>query len=214
MLDSGRLGVFVVAAAGLLIVPGPALFFIVTQSIARGRRAGLVGMLGIQAGALVHVAAATAGVSALVASSATAFAAVKYAGAAYIAFLGVRRLLGRDRFTTEPGAAPRAPRALRRLFLDGMIVNILNPKTALFFLAFLPQFVDPERGSVAVQVALLGLLFVALATVSDSLWTLAAGTIGTWLATARGGRAVERYGSGAVLLALGVGAALAEPGRR
>jgi threonine/homoserine/homoserine lactone efflux protein len=128
-------------------------------------------MLGIQTGALVHVAAAALGLSALLASSAVAFDAVKIAGAGYLVFIGVRRLLGRD----EADVSDPAERAeLRRLYTQGIVVNVLNPKTALFFLALLPQFVSPARGPVVVQVLVLGLLFIALAIVSDGIWALAA----------------------------------------
>ena len=143
------LGVFALAALALLAVPGPSVLYIVTQSIRDGRRAGLVSMLGIQTGALVHVTAAALGLSALLVSSATAFDAVKFAGAAYLIYLGARRLLGRD----EPDLTdPREQVELRRLYTQGIVVNVLNPKTALFFFALLPQFVDPARGPVFVQV--------------------------------------------------------------
>ena len=148
------LGVFALAALALLAVPGPSVLYIVTQSIRDGRRAGLVSMLGIQTGALVHVTAAALGLSALLVSSAAAFDAVKFAGAAYLVYLGVRRLLGRD----EPDLTdPREQVELRRLYTQGIVVNVLNPKTALFFFALLPQFVDPARGPVFVQVLVLGL---------------------------------------------------------
>jgi threonine/homoserine/homoserine lactone efflux protein len=204
------LAVFSLAALALLAVPGPSVLYIVTQSIRDGRRAGLVSMLGIQTGALVHVTAAALGLSALLASSATAFDAVKYAGAAYLVYIGVRRLLGRD----EPDVSEREGRTeLGRLYRQGIVVNVLNPKTALFFLALLPQFVNPSLGPVVVQVLVLGLLFIALAVVSDGLWALAAGTFGERL---KGGRAfarVHRYVSGSIFVGLGLVAALAAPAR-
>src|SRR5690349_2801111 len=124
------LGLFAVAALVLLLTPGPAVLYIVTRSIDQGRRAGLVSMLGVHAGTLVHVAAAAAGVSALLAASATAFSVVKYLGAAYLIYLGARRLWNR---APALAAADAKPRQLRRAFVDGVIVNVLNPKTALFF---------------------------------------------------------------------------------
>src|SRR6187402_3413980 len=151
--DSGALAVFVLAALVLLVIPGPAVLYIVAQSISRGRLAGIVSMLGIQVGGLVHVAAAAAGLSALLVHSAVAFNAVKYAGAAYLVFLGLRRILGKDE-TEVPGVRPE--KSLRRLFGQGVVINVLNPKTALFFFSFLPQFVDVDAGSVAVQIATLG----------------------------------------------------------
>src|SRR5919108_1115352 len=144
------LGLFVAAALLLLITPGPAVLYIVARSVDQGRRAGLVSMLGVHAGTLVHIAGAAAGLSAVLMASATAFSVVKYLGAAYLIYLGVRRL--RDRSVAT--AATTAPRAvdLRRAFVDGFVVNLLNPKTALFFLAFLPQFVDVARGAVGAQI--------------------------------------------------------------
>ena len=172
--DPGALAVFVAAALVLLVIPGPAVLYIVSQSISRGRLAGIVSMLGIQVGGLVHVAAAAAGLSALLVRSAVAFNVVKYAGAAYLVFLGLRRILGKDEAEDVPGA--RSEKSLRRLFAQGVVVNVLNPKTALFFFSFLPQFVDVDAGSVALQIATLGLVFILLAMVSDGLYALAAGS--------------------------------------
>jgi threonine/homoserine/homoserine lactone efflux protein len=157
---------------------------------------------GVHLGTLVHVAAATAGLSALIVASATAFSAVKYAGAAYLLYLGARKLFGADDGTSS---APR-PRSLGRAFAQGAIVNVLNPKTALFFLAFLPQFIDTDRGAVWSQALVLGLVFVLLGAFSDSLYALAAGTLGPAL---RRHRSAFRYGSGVVYLGLGAAAALA-----
>ena len=193
--------IFAVASAAFLAVPGPSVIYIVSRSLAEGRTAGIVSALGIQAGGLVHVIAATIGVSALLASSATAFSIVKYAGAAYLIYLGVRRLRERDH--DSAGAAGRVPR--QRLFWQGVVVNSLNPKTALFFLAFLPQFVDPDRGAVAPQVLALGVLFLVLATLSDSTYALVAGSVRDWLGERR--RAITRV-SGFSYIGLGVLAAL------
>lgn len=129
------LGFFVIAALALLLTPGPAVLYIVTRSIDQGRRAGFVSVAGVHVGTLAHILAAAAGLSALLAASATAFSVVKYLGAAYLIYIGVRRLL--DRTTIGMGADAQ-PKPLRRAFVDGVIVNVLNPKTALFFLAFLP----------------------------------------------------------------------------
>jgi threonine/homoserine/homoserine lactone efflux protein len=198
------LAVFSVAALILLVIPGPAVLYIVAQSVSRGRLAGLVSMLGVQTGGLVHVAAATAGLSALLVRSSVAFSAVKYAGAAYLVLLGVRRLLGRVEDTT---ALPRE-RDLRRLYVQGIVVNILNPKTALFFFAFLPQFVDVSRGHVAFQIATLGLVFILLACLSDGLYALASGSAAGWLRHRRGALQAQRYASGSVLVGLGLATAL------
>src|SRR5690242_2030640 len=143
---------FAAASIALLVVPGPSVLYIVTRSVSQGRRAGLISVLGVHVGSVVHVSAAALGLSALLASSATAFAAVKYLGAAYLCWLGVRKLRRRGAGPVEE--TPAVPRA--RLFTQGVVVNVLNPKTAIFFLAFLPQFVDPRRGPVAVQIVVLG----------------------------------------------------------
>jgi threonine/homoserine/homoserine lactone efflux protein len=203
--DAGTLAVFAAAALALLVVPGPAVLYIVAQSVHRGRAAGLVSMFGIQVGGLVHVTAATVGLSSLLVSSALAFDTVKYAGAAYLIFLGIRRLLGRDR---DAKVDVDHERELGRLFRRGIVVNVLNPKTALFFFAFLPQFVDPEASAPALQIAFLGLLFIAIAVVSDGAYALAAGTLGGWLRRSKGFLAVERYVSGMVFVGLGVATAL------
>ena len=157
---AANLSLFVLAALALLLVPGPAVLYIVTRSIEQGRLAGLVSDLGIVTATLIHVLAAALGLSALLMSSALAFAAVKYAGAAYLIWLGLRKLFGPVVLPDEQLALPR--HSYWKLFRDGFIVNLLNPKTALFFLAFLPQFVDVSRGHVAMQIAFLGLLFAAL----------------------------------------------------
>ena len=211
MPEASVLGLFVVAALVLLLTPGPAVLYIVARSVEQGRLAGLVSALGVHVGTLVHVAAAALGLSALLVSSALAFSVVKYLGALYLIYLGVRKLAGWDR--AAQGRA-LAPHSLRRLFTQGIVVNVLNPKTALFFLAFLPQFVDVSKGAVGVQILVLGLVFVALGVISDGLYAMAAGTAGAWVK--RDGRFLraERYVSGSVFVGLGVTAALAGDGRK
>jgi threonine/homoserine/homoserine lactone efflux protein len=201
--DSSSLGIFAVAALALLAIPGPAVLYVVVQSAEQGRRAGLASVAGIHLGTLVHVVGATVGLSALIVASAVAFSVVKYAGAAYLVYLGVRKLLERDgRVVFE-----RRTESLRRAFARGIVVNVLNPKTALFFLAFLPQFIDADRGAVWSQALVLGLVFVSLGLVSDSLYALAAGSAAGIL---RRRRRVMRYGSGLVYIGLGATAALAK----
>jgi threonine/homoserine/homoserine lactone efflux protein len=204
---AANLGLFVSAAMALLIVPGPAVLYIVGRSIEQGRLAGFVSILGIHLATLVHVAAATIGLSALLASSALAFGIVKYAGAAYLIWLGCRKLFGRPESAQE--ARQIITHSHRRLLRDGFVVNLLNPKTALFFLAFLPQFVDVGRGHVAMQIAFLGLVFTLLGLLSDGCYALAAGTAGGWLKRRRAYLSVERYVSGVLFIGLGVTAALA-----
>jgi threonine/homoserine/homoserine lactone efflux protein len=198
---------FAAACVAFLVIPGPSVFYIVTRSLVQGRRAGLTSMLGVQAGGFVHVVAAAFGVSALIASSAAAFTVVKYAGAAYLVFLGLRKLLARDE--EEPAEVPRGSVSPRHLFAHGVIVNVLNPKTALFFLAFLPQFVDPSAGPVAPQMLVLGTMLVCIGTVSDGTYALLAAGAGNKLRSARAARRRLDRISGGVFVGLGVFAALA-----
>ena len=193
------LEVFVAASIALLLVPGPAVLYVVAQSAEHGRRAGLASVTGIHVGTVVHIVAATVGLSALIVASATAFTTVKLVGAGYLIYVGLRKVFERDvplrvREGTE-----------RRLFAQGVVVNVLNPKTALFFLAFLPQFVDPSRGATWSQVLVLGMLFMLLGFVTDSLYAVTAGTIAGAL---RRRRKVFRYGSGLIFVGLGLVAAL------
>jgi threonine/homoserine/homoserine lactone efflux protein len=206
--DPSRLALFVGAALLLLVVPGPSVLYIVTQSVSHGRRAGIASVAGITTGTLVHIAAATVGLSALLASSALAFDVVKYLGAAYLIAVGIRRLAGLER-EQEPRLG--RPRDLGRLYRQGIVVNVLNPKTALFFLAFLPQFVEPARGAAWLQILALGLLFAALGFLSDSVWATVAGTLGDRLRRSTHFPAVQRYVSGSVFVGLGAVAALTAP---
>jgi threonine/homoserine/homoserine lactone efflux protein len=205
--DPALYGFFIVAALALLAVPGPAVLYIVSQSIEGGRRAGLVSTLGVHLGTLVHVAAAAIGLSSLLVSSARAYDAVKYAGAAYLVLLGLRTLLGRA------GDEPQAMEVdARRRLARGATVQILNPKTALFFFAFLPQFVDTSAGAVGAQILVLGATFMLLGIVSDGTYALVAGTLASRLRGNRRAASVSRYASGTILLGLGCLAALS--GRR
>jgi threonine/homoserine/homoserine lactone efflux protein len=208
VFDPSRLALFVGAALLLLVVPGPAVLYVVTQSVSHGRRAGIASVAGITTGTLVHIAAATVGLSALLASSALAFDVVKYLGAAYLIAVGIRRLAGLER-EQEPHL--RRTRDLGRLYRQGIVVNVLNPKTALFFLAFLPQFVEPARGAAWLQILALGLLFAALGFLSDSVWATVAGTLGERLRRSARFPAVQRYVSGSVFVGLGAAAALTAP---
>jgi threonine/homoserine/homoserine lactone efflux protein len=208
MPDPSRLSLFVGAALLLLVVPGPSVLYIVTQSVSHGRRAGIASVAGITTGTLVHIAAATVGLSALLASSALAFDVVRYLGAAYLIAVGIRRLAGLEQ---EQRPHLRRARDLGRLYRQGIVVNVLNPKTALFFLAFLPQFVDSTRGAAWAQILLLGLLFAALGFLSDGVWALVAGTLGERLRRSRRFPQVQRYVSGSVFVGLGAVAAFSAP---
>jgi threonine/homoserine/homoserine lactone efflux protein len=206
VLDPSRYAVFVLAALALLAIPGPAVVYVVAQSLDQGRRAGILSVLGVHVGSLVHVFAAAVGLSQLLVSSATAYTVVKYAGAAYLIVIGARRLLVRDKDPVT--AAPAVPRPPGRLFRQGVIVNVLNPKTALFFLALLPQFVDVDRGSVPLQILALGITFVLLGLVTDSVWALGAGALGGAVRKSARGLRVERLVSGSVFITLGAVTAL------
>jgi threonine/homoserine/homoserine lactone efflux protein len=201
-----NLPLFVLSALALLLVPGPAVLYIITRSVDQGRLAGLVSVLGIDTGNLVHVVAAALGLSALLMSSALAFSVVKYLGAVYLIYLGVRKLFFEKDEVEEPGEFQ--PQKLTRIYTQGVVVAALNPKTALFFFAFLPQFVDPSQGAVAGQILLLGLIFIAMAVCSDSMYALLAGTAGHWLKGNLGFLRGQRYFAGGVYIALGVATAV------
>jgi threonine/homoserine/homoserine lactone efflux protein len=203
--SGSAIALFCLASVALAVVPGPAVTYIVTQSVDKGRRAGIVSAFGIASGGLVHVAAATVGLSALIASSATAFTVVKLVGAAYLVVAGVRRMLARE----EPAPDVEvAETRLRRLYGQGVVVNVLNPKTALFFLAFLPQFVDRHH-SVPLQVAILGLLFAAIALLSDLGYALLADALAGRVRRSGRGAHIRRYTTGGIFVVLGITAAAA-----
>lgn len=165
-------------ALAMLVVPGPSVVYVVARSIEHGRAAGLYSMLGLESGALLHILGAAFGLAALLATSEAMFAVVRCSGAGYLLYLGVRQLCGRD--FAAPGAGPTGhtvAASRMRLFRDGVLVDLLNPKTALFFIAFLPQFVDPARGPASAQILVLGLCFVALAAVCDGCYAVAAGRL-------------------------------------
>jgi len=198
--------VFVPAALLLLVVPGPAVVYIVTRSVDQGRPAGIASVLGVTTGSVAHVFAAALGVSLVLARSAEVFTVMKLAGAAYLVVLGVRRLL-----TGPSGDVIAAARdhSLRRLYGQGVVVQTLNPKVAIFFLAFLPQFVDTDQGSVALQVAVLGLLFATIALASDALYAVLADLLAGRIRRSGTGARIRRYVSGGIFIALGASAAAA-----
>lgn len=209
MFDPARLPLFFAASLVLLVTPGPAVLYIVTRSATQGRVAGLVSVASVEVGNLVHVLAAALGLSAILLTSSVAYGVVKYLGAAYLIYLGLRKLFGR---APASGGAVMESQPLSRVFGQGVLVAVLNPKTALFFLAFLPQFADPARGSMAVQLAVLGCAFVAMAVVTDSLYAILAAGAGKLLSGRKGVAAVSRYVTGGVYIGLGLTAALT--GRR
>jgi threonine/homoserine/homoserine lactone efflux protein len=206
MPSTGTLLLFAGASVALVAVPGPNVLFVLARGIGGGRCAAVVSVLGVETATLCFVAAAAFGLTAVLASSAVAFAVIRYAGAAYLVFLGVRALL--DRGGTDP-AAPRVPPRHGRTFRQAFGVGISNPKVALFFLAFLPQFVSPASGAPTVQVLVLGLLFVAVATVLDLSWALLAGLLAGWLRRHPALLLRQRFVTGPVHLGLGAYAAVA-----
>jgi threonine/homoserine/homoserine lactone efflux protein len=202
---------FIATALALLAIPGPAVLYVVGRSIDQGRTAGLASVLGITTGTIVHITAATVGLSSLILASKVAFDAVRYVGAAYLMLLGVRRLLTRGQ---EETAGVRPPRTLRRLYSQGLVVNLLNPKTIVFVFAFIPQFVDVGAGHVWLQILLLGLTFAGLGLMSDSLYAIVAGTVADCLRGTPLVARVERWFGGTVLIGLGVASALVAPNRK
>lgn len=205
MPDSATLAMFCVASLLLVVTPGPAVLYIVARGLHQGRPAGLISALGIEIGTLIHVMLATLGVSALLVSSGLAFTLVKYLGAAYLICLAVRTFQHRDQVIQVDG---KPSRSLRHLFAHGVMVEILNPKTALFFIAYLPQFVDPKGGSVERQMLLLGALFILLAIIIDSVYGLLSGTLSGWLRGRSRFLETQRYVSGCTYMLLALMMAL------
>jgi threonine/homoserine/homoserine lactone efflux protein len=204
MPDLSHYLLFVAAALVLLVIPGPAVLYIVARSIDQGRRAGLMSVFGVAVGSVVHVTAAALGLSALLLSSTIAFQSVKYLGAAYLIFLGVQKFVQREHST--PAVEQETPGAFR-IFYQGVFANTLNPKTALFFFAFLPQFVNVSRGNVALQILFLGLTFTLLGLCSDGSWALLASAVGYKLKQSSLFLRGQRYVTGGVYLGLGVATA-------
>ena len=167
MIASTQLYFFMGAALALLLIPGPAVLYITARSASHGRVAGLVSVLAIETANFMQAVAAALGLSAILLSSALAFDVVKYLGTAYLIYLGIRKLLTSDNGTEDKAVKQES---LSRIYWQGFAVNILNPKTALFFFAFLPQFVDPAKGNVTAQTLLLGAIFVGMALITDSIF--------------------------------------------
>jgi len=211
-MDFSALWLFVVAAATLLIIPGPAVFYIMARSIDQGKKAGLVSVLGVSLGGAVHVLAGAIGVSAILMTSATAFTIVKYLGAAYLIYLGCKTLFSASDSTTSE--IPKAPRKkLLKIFYESALVEVMNPKTALFFLAFFPQFILPSAGSVSVQFLLLGAIFIILAFISDGLYAFLAASIRKRVVGSNASSKVLNRISGYLYIALGVFSAFASPSK-
>lgn len=207
MFNSARFLVFLTAAILLAIAPGPGMLYVLARSLAGGRREGLLSALGTFLGGMVHVFAAAAGLSIVLAKSAVAFATVKYLGALYLCFLGIRMIL--EARKDEASALAQLPRGRSTLW-QGVMTEVLNPKTALFFLSFIPQFVSRGNGHVFGQFILLGAISVTLNTTADIVVTLLAGPLGQRIRESAPFRRRQRTLTGAVMIGLGSYLALGE----
>lgn len=204
MPSTTTLGTFALAATALILLPGPAMLFLVSRGIGQGRRLAIASTLGIEAATATMVLLTALGLTAIISSSVLAFSVVKYAGAAYLVYLAIREFRSRGHFSLDSAVVPHA----RRAFLDAYLVGISNPKVAVFFLAFFPQFLHPGAGPVWRQVLVLGAIFVAIGMALDSVYALSAGSVGNWLQ--RHPRALDRqkFVSGGIFLAMGGASAL------
>ena len=205
MIEISRLTFFMGAALALLLIPGPAVLYITARSANQGHMAGIISVLAIETANFLQAIAAALGLSAILLSSALAFDVVKYLGAAYLIYLGIRKLLVSEE---ETGNGAIKPESLSRIYWQGLVVNLLNPKTALFFFAFLPQFVDPDKGNVTEQTLLLGALFVGMAIITDSMYALLASSLAGKLRGSRHFQKGQRYFAGLVYVGLGITTAL------
>jgi len=203
MLDSRRFFLFLLAAVILAVTPGPGIFYVLARTLAGGRREGILSSLGTFVGGLVHVFAAALGISAILAASAVAFHTVKYAGAAYLVWLGIRMIRTRNAALPVERPAPS-----RGAFGQGILTEVLNPKTALFFLSFIPQFIAPQLGHIFLQFLVLGAVSVALNTTADLLVVTLAVPLGGRLKASAALRRRRRMASGIGMIGLGAYVAL------
>ena len=208
MPELSTFAAFAVASLALLLIPGPAVLYIVNRSVSEGRTVGLAAVAGLELGNLVHALAAAAGLSAVLATSATAFNAVKWLGAGYLVFVGMKTLMRRP----QPITTDRAAISHRRAFGQGVVVNILNPKVALFFLSFLPQLIHTAQGGSGRQALALGIMFVLIGCITDSVYSLVASSLRGVLVRGRSLPFVQRYVAGTVFIGLGLVAATASAG--
>ncbi|MGH2586220.1 MAG: LysE family translocator [Dehalococcoidia bacterium] len=209
MVDGERLAAFALVAFGIIAVPGPSVLFVVSRGVALGRRAAVASALGNDAGLLVQVVAVAFGLGAIVTESAAVFTAVKLAGAVYLIYLGVQAI--RHRSALASVLEGTVPARTGRVVREGFIVGATNPKAALLFTAILPQFVDPSRGHVPVQMLIFGLVAVSIAVVCDTTWGLLAGTARAWLGRSR--RRLDLLGGAGGVIMVGLGVRLAFTGR-
>ena len=208
MLGELNLVLFLTASLALIVAPGPDIILVLTRGVAQGRGAALVSAAGASLGLVVHSVFAAVGLSALLAQSAVAFSAVKYVGAAYLIYLGIKALSSRESFAVSSEAAPVR---IKSVFVQGVASNVLNPKVALFFLAFLPQFADPAEGDTALQLLALGLTFALLTWMIFSVLGYFSGGLGNWLESRPDYTNVLRWLTGGVLVGLGLRLAFSDP---
>ncbi len=209
MPSAAVIATFAAASVAMLLIPGPAVLYILNRSVSDGREVGLAAVAGLELGNLVHALAAAAGLSAVLATSATAFNTVKWLGAGYLVYVGVRTLVR----PVAPIDADKPGVSMRRAFGQGVVVNVLNPKVALFFLSFLPQFIRPEDGNAGMQALVLGLVFVGLGCITDGTYSLVASSLRGVLLRGRALPFVQRYVAGTVFIGLGLVAATASAHR-
>ena len=210
MPETSQLLSFIAASVAILVIPGPSVLFVITRGVALGRRAAVATVVGNESGLLVHVIAVALGVGAIVQRSVLLFNTIKLVGALYLVWLGISAVRHRkDWVTTMAGPSHRSP---GRLWRDGFIVGLTNPKSTLFFLAVLPQFVTPERGHASLQLLVLGLVFVVLAAINDGIYGVTAGSVRRWLD--RSPRRREVVGGSSGLIMIGLGVRLAMTGRK
>nr|WP_108911998.1 LysE family translocator [Anoxybacillus gonensis] len=212
MMDS-TIWLFVISATALLIMPGPAVFYIMARSIDQGKEAGLVSVLGVSLGGAVHVLAGAVGVSAILMTSATAFTIVKYLGAVYLVYLGCKTLFSTSH-ENHVASSKTNHKKLWKIFYESVIVEVMNPKTALFFLAFFPQFITPSASSVPAQFLLLGTIFIILAFINDSLYAILAASIRKWIVGKKGHAKVVNKVTGYLYIVLGIFSTFASPSNK
>jgi threonine/homoserine/homoserine lactone efflux protein len=205
MPESTLIITFVLTSIVLLILPGPAVLYIIMRSIDQGRVAGIASVLGLAIGTLILIIGVGFGISAVIMSSAVAFNILKYLGAIYLVYLGVRRFLDKDEFETfevteKPG--------LVKIFLKGILVNLLNPKTVLFFLAYLPQFTDASKGSSFWHILFFGILFIVLGLITDSVYATIAGNLSDYFRRSKLFMICHRYIAASAYISLGLAAAI------
>lgn len=200
MPDLTTIGLFALAAFTLSLIPGPDMIYVATRSVSQGRGAGLASLLGIYTGDLVHAFAAILGLSALIAASASALSIVKYVGAAYLVYLGIQTLLSKEETLL---VQDKEPAKFREIFYQGLVVNVLNPKIILFFLAFLPQFLDPAKGSLTLQIVFFSFLLIVVTLPVNLAVGLAGGLLGTWLRAKQGVQKASKWVAGCIYIVLG-----------